>query len=347
MADVSVDAGVATATATANTVAPNVAPTAENVAATATASSTSSITTTTAGTALVAATVPQTYPTVGHPIDEPQTESEEVLPAVTGDFTSADPPHCLLWHPDYEGWAVEQMQARHNGALWRFGEYSMFILLWRIDDFNAGRVRRCPECVTSMDDIAEVYEQSFKTRCPTCYGTTFEGGYKAKIIRPAIWDFSETTNKVDSQGEVKRANTSVQTTSDFAMRTGDYILRADATRWRVQSLSTNHLRTGFGFPDRADTIVGFNYGNVILQDESSNAYAIQLPAELPHILNVTAPRVMQEFARFEEIRGPLLDGGNQPSINTSGYLNPPPVVPGESYAHLHGAVFERPDWNLD
>ena len=346
MADVSVDAGVATATATANSVAPEVAPNAENVLASGAASGTSSASVAHAGNAHAIATVREGFTMVGHSTADTQTGTEETAVNLTGDYVSADLPHCLLWHPDYEGWAVEQMQARHDGALWRFGEYAMFILLWRIDDLNAGRVRRCPECVTPHDDIAEVYEQTFKTRCPSCFGTTFEGGYKAKIVRPSLWDYSETTNKVDSQGEVKKANTSVQTTSDFAMRTGDYILRADGTRWRVQSLSTNHLRTGFGFPDRADTIVGFNYGNVVMQDEKSNAYAIEVPDELCHILNVTAPRVMQDFTRFEDVRGPLLDGAHQPSVNTSGYLNPPPVIPGESYAHLHGATFERPDWNL-
>lgn len=235
-------------------------------------------------------------------------ESEEIVTArLTQGFQTTSPPHCLLWHPDYEGWAVEQVQARHNGALWRLGEYSMFVLLWRIEDFEAGLVGRCPECVGSMGDIGEVYHQSALTRCPTCYGTTFEGGFKARIVRPALWDFSETTNRVESHGEVEKANAAVQSTNDFAMRTGDYIIRADGTRWRVQSLSTNHLHTGFGFPGRAETVVGFNYGTVILQDEASNAYSVQLPAD-PSFLDVRNPRSTQDFGRFEEIRGPILAG---------------------------------------
>lgn len=233
-------------------------------------------------------------------------EADEIISArLTQTFQTTAQPHCLLWHPDYEGWAVEQVQARHNGVLWRIGEYSIFVLLWRIEDFENGLVARCPECITSMGDVAEVYNQSTLTRCPTCYGTTFEGGFKARIVRPALWDFSETTNRVEAHGEVERANAAVQSTNDFAMRTGDYIIRADGTRWRVQSLSTNHLHTGFGFPGRSETVVGFNYGTVILQDEASNAYSVQLPAD-PSFLDVRNPRSTQDFTRFEEIRAPIL-----------------------------------------
>lgn len=235
-------------------------------------------------------------------------EADEIISArLTQTFQTTAQPHCLLWHPDYEGWATEQVQARHNGVLWRIGEYSIFVLLWRIEDFENGLVARCPECITSMGDVADVYNQSTLTRCPTCYGTTFEGGFKARIVRPALWDFSETTNRVEAHGEVERANAAVQSTNDFAMRTGDYIIRADGTRWRVQSLSTNHLHTGFGFPGRSETVVGFNYGTVILQDEASNAYSVQLPAD-PSFLDVRNPRSTQDFTRFEEVRGPILAG---------------------------------------
>lgn len=347
MADVVVNAEVASATGSANSLTSTVAPSAQEAASSAVALGSASTTTSASpGTATALGASLGGTLSFGYPSEDTATADEEVAIRATGDYVSGDQPHCLLWHPDHEGWAVEQMQARHNGVLWRFGEYSMFVLLWRIEDFNAGRVGRCQECMTPKGDIAEVYNQSFKTQCSTCYGTTFDGGFKAKIIRPALWDYSETTNKSDVQGEVERANTAVQSTPDFAMRTGDYILRADGTRWRVQSLSTNHLRTGFGFPDRAETIIGFNYGNVVLQDPASNAYAIQVPTDLSLILDVTNPRVMQEFSRFEEIRGPLLAGSPNPSVSTTGHPDPAPVAPNETYAHLHGAQFEMPGWNL-
>jgi len=241
-----------------------------------------------------------------------QVLAERVLPERTLTFYTRVPSydrHDDHWHTDRQAWAIEQAQDRHNQVLWQIGEYTLFVLLWRIEDFEAGRVDRCPECYE--DPYADVYEQTFVTRCPTCYGTTFRGGFKARIVRPALWDFSEETNRVEAVGEVERANTAVQSTNDFAMRTGDYVIRSNGTRWRVQSLSTNHLRTGFGFPDRPGAAVGFNYGTVILQDESSQAYAVQLPAD-PEFLDPRNPRSTVSFRRFEEIRGPLGNGFPEP-----------------------------------
>jgi hypothetical protein len=238
---------------------------------------------------------------------EALTANETVTPVLTGVFlTGTDKPHVMLHHPDYEGWAVEQMVGRHDGALWRFGEYSMFVLLWRIEDFHAGLVGRCQECQTPNGGIAEVYKSPMKTRCSTCLGTTFQGGFKAKIVRPAMWDMSESTNRPSDHGELVRQTASLQSTNDFRMRTGDFVLRADSTRWHVESLSTNHLHTGFGYPGKAETVIGFNYGNCVLEDPTSNASAIQVQDNLGHILNSFNPRVGLSFAQYEEIRGPLL-----------------------------------------
>jgi len=239
-------------------------------------------------------------------VTDTATVSETVESPLTGVFQTGAGVHCLLHHPDREDWAIEQMRSRHDGALWRFGEYSMFVLLWRIEDFEAGLVGRCPECMTPYGAITDVYKQPMKTGCVTCYGTTFEGGFKARIVRPAMWDMGEATNGPGERGEVVRANAAVQSTHDFRMRTNDFVRRADGTRWHVQGLSTNHLRAGFGFPDKEGTAIGFNYGQVILEDPASNAYAIQIPDTLPQILNVRNPRGGWDFSLYEEIRGPLL-----------------------------------------
>lgn len=253
-----------------------------------------------ASNAAVNVQIPQNYTDLA-------TTVEQVDASLTGTFTTGtDAPHCLLHHPDREDWAIEHVQGSHDGALWRYGEYSMFVLLWRIEDFEMGLVDRCPECQTPYGAIAEVYKQPMKTRCPTCYGTTFRGGFKAKIVRPAMWDMGEATNSPGERGEMIRATTAVQSTHDFRMRTGDFILRADGTRWHVQSLSTNHLRAGFGYPDKEGTLVGFNYGQVMLEDPTSNAYAIELPSTLPMMLNVRNPRQGRDFSLYEEVRGPLL-----------------------------------------
>src|SRR5258708_66990 len=96
--------------------------------------------------------------------------------------------------PDPRSYAVEQERMRHNQALYAYGEYAMFALMWTIRDLEHGRVQRCSRCFEDVglnDRIADTYKQANLRLCPVCFGTSFEGGYRALIIRPSLWDFSE------------------------------------------------------------------------------------------------------------------------------------------------------------
>jgi hypothetical protein len=99
----------------------------------------------------------------------------------------------------HQNWAIEQERYRHNQALYSVGEMVMFVLMWHVEDHLKGYVRRCPRCFNGDDArAAKVYEQSTVNKCPMCYGTTFEGGVRAKIIRPAIITDSDRTDLVTS-----------------------------------------------------------------------------------------------------------------------------------------------------
>lgn len=220
----------------------------------------------------------------------------------------------LKYHlPNRQPWAVEQMQGRHNDALYRFGEYSMFVLLWKLRDFSAGYVARCTNCQVAAEaginqDILDVYKQSPEHNCPVCLNTTFEGGYKAKIIRPSLWDFSEDVEQDNRRGVINTAQAAVQSTPDFRMDVGDYIIRADGTRWNVQSLATNHLRTGFEYPMKSETILGFNYGRCVKEDPSSVAFEVapKDPSIVRSILDLGPnTRFPVDFAAYEDVRADL------------------------------------------
>lgn len=207
--------------------------------------------------------------------------------------------------PDPQGYAIEQERYRHNQALSFFGEFAMFILLWQLTDFEAGLVGRCPDCYLSAGRTAQVYGQGVREKCPECFGTTFEGGYRAKIVRPSLWDANEELETQRERGEVTLQDSSIQTTSDFRLMNGDFIFRGDGTRWRMQSLSTNHLRTGFLMPDRVDTPLGYNFGVVKREDESSVAYII--PPEDLSFLDVLNVREPQDWSAYEDINGYLME----------------------------------------
>lgn len=50
--------------------------------------------------------------------------------------------------------------------------------VWTVYDYEQGLVSRCPECYD------EVLKQVSNTRCESCYGTGFAGGYKPPMV---IW----------------------------------------------------------------------------------------------------------------------------------------------------------------
>lgn len=208
-----------------------------------------------------------------------------------------------LWLNDPQSYAIDQVSLRRQQALARYGEYSIFLLMWRLADHTQGLVQRCSTC---WGDAAEVYGQATREKCPNCFATTFEGGYKARIIRMALWDANESDDRSNKRGDVEISTASIQTTEDFRLRNGDFIIRADGTRWRVQTISTNHLRTGFMHPSLQRTPVGFNYGQVVREDESSVAYIIDpSPTELGNI-DLIGARYPHDFSWAENVRGPIL-----------------------------------------
>jgi len=232
------------------------------------------------------------------PIPAPNTPSSSTAPLLT-----PGSPYQLR---DRQDWAVAQERQRHNEALYLLGEYAAFVLMWRIQDLEAGRVERCSVCY-GTDVISEIYNQPTQDKCPNCFGTTFEGGYKAILIRPSLWDTNEEDYRTSARGEVIVQTSSVQSTADFRLRTGDYILRADGSRYQMRTMASNELRTGFAMPSAATAVVGYNYGTVSREDESTVAYLLPpTNAVLVSRLNPPFPDTPPDFTDLEVIRGPVL-----------------------------------------
>lgn len=210
--------------------------------------------------------------------------------------------------PDPQPHAVATERFRHDGALYQWGEYAIFVLMWTHEDFDAGLVERCPVCYGAYGVIAESYGQPARRNCPQCFGTSFDGGYRAKIVRPSLWDHNEKDRRENTRGEITVATASVQTTADFQMRTGDYIIRADANRWQVRSKGTNHLRTGFELPSADRSAIGYNFGQVALEDESAVSYLIPPTDsdEVAALIDRIGRRRPVDFTAFDEVRGPLI-----------------------------------------
>lgn len=214
--------------------------------------------------------------------------------------------------PDPQDWTRDLLARQHNEALYGFGEYAMFALMWTAFDFDADRVERCHVCYASggkQERVNRAYGQPIRNNCPNCFGTTFEGGYRARIVRPTLWADDNPEVEQTKQGVVDRNNLSVESTSDFTVHEGDYVFRSDGTRWRVAKQGdTVYLRTGFAQPSDAYDAVSLNVSSVEQEDDSSIVWKIP-PTPLEQALWLSVPvgqHSLTDFATHEEIRGPLL-----------------------------------------
>ena len=211
-----------------------------------------------------------------------------------------------------QDWAIDQERYRHYQALYALGEYSIFFLMWSVLDFEAGLVARCARCYgtsgTITDRKAQVYQQPSVNRCPDCFGTTFEGGYRARIVRPSLWADNDESEKPDRRGSVHPEAVSVESTWDFRMRQGDYIVRADGSRWRLPaSPRRTTLRSGYEHPAQVDNSITSARIQARLEEPGTVAYTLPPTSKAGvHTLLTQRELFPSQFTSFEIIRAPLI-----------------------------------------
>lgn len=88
---------------------------------------------------------------------------------------------------DTEFWAVSREQESHREALQLYGEKVLVRQPWRWLDFENGDVGRCSVCSAGYEPdvqqrMSAVYQQSGDSRCDSCYGTGYEGGFKPVVF---------------------------------------------------------------------------------------------------------------------------------------------------------------------
>lgn len=212
------------------------------------------------------------------------------------------------WLTRDQQWAREQVEESHLEALYALGEYSMFVLLWHSMDFEAGLVDRCARCYLAAGRIAEAFGQGTDARCPDCFGTTFEGGYRARIIRPGIWTDASTNTSRTPRGEVVSDTMTVETTSDFVLRHGDFIFRAGGLRYQSSETDGAWVRSGFDVPDDIKAVASVMHEVKLEDDRASVAFDIPpTDDDLSVILRAPLTRhLVPDMSAYEDIRGPLV-----------------------------------------
>lgn len=213
--------------------------------------------------------------------------------------------HSTFYVREKKDYAVTQEIYRHNQALYSMGELSMFAMLWRVEDFKKGYVRRCPRCYNGdLSAAADAYNQSTINRCPMCYGTTFEGGLRAKIIRPALFTDVDDQENTGERGTTYPERLTVETVSDFRFRPGDFVFRRDGSRYQLAAPTRVQLRTGFDHPSQADTSIGYAPTLASLEDQTSVAWLI--PPNQSDLQSLLTPSERYPTSQLDIINGPLV-----------------------------------------
>lgn len=207
-------------------------------------------------------------------------------------------------------WASEQIQASHDEALYSFGELAMFTLMWRVKDHERGLVERCTTCFDGPGSrAAAVFNQPTVNECPDCFGTTFEGGFRAQVIRPTILDDRDDEITDQARGVVRMDTLNFETTTDFTLHKGDYIFRFDNTRFQTEEKDEAIVRAGFGPPLESDSFSGSASGH--LEEKTSVAYRIPPtdPQVLATVLGIPGSFTVSQINALDMVRpnGYLID----------------------------------------
>jgi hypothetical protein len=219
-------------------------------------------------------------------------------------------PDRRLYVRERQDFAIENERLRQNQAIYWYGEYVMFILMWHIQDLEEGRITRCTECYgngsTLNDRVTAAYNQPTQNKCPTCFGTTFEGGYKARIIRPAILTDSDKDDANQARGVTHSMSLDVETVSDFRLRSGDYMFRSNGDRFYLRTPTRTTLRTGFETPLQTTHSIHYNLARAGLEDRGTVSYLIPPSESSLAVILEEIERVPTNFSAYEEIKEALI-----------------------------------------
>lgn len=200
-------------------------------------------------------------------------------------------------------WAADTLDKAHEEALYSYGEMCLYTLMWRMIDHERGLVERCSTCFGgSYSRQAAAFKQPTNRECPDCFGTTFDGGYRAQIIRPTLFADRNSELSEESRGYVTSDTLQVETTSDFTLHKGDYLFRFDNTRFQLEAKRDPVLRTGFVPPTMADSFGGTVTAH--LEETTTTAFRIPpaSPEELQDLLGLPGPFFVEDITATDVVK---------------------------------------------
>src|SRR5690606_25128539 len=139
-----------------------------------------------------------------------------------------------------------------------------------------------------------------------CFGTSFEGGFKALMVPPAIFSDSDDNETKHSRGVVTPQDLTIESTPDCRVRTGDFALRISGDRFFLRVPERVTLRTGFAPPTQTDTAIGYNHANAVQEDPTSAAYLIPPAYDEPAVILGHISRIPRHSGACDAIHGSIM-----------------------------------------
>lgn len=177
----------------------------------------------------------------------------------------------LLVVKQREVWTQTNEQRFHDEALQWYGEECIVRQLWRAEDAALGLVTYCQDCQDSPNPstptasgnaairsrVSQVYRQTGNSYCPTCYGTTFSGGFKTTCYHLYMLAADTPQGRQNlSTGQYWKNNPQVQFSWYPEIRVGDMVVRVNqwtnghptslGERFVVSTVNVQSIRTGPG-----------------------------------------------------------------------------------------------------
>lgn len=119
-------------------------------------------------------------------------------------------------------YANNHVSMQNMEALQTVGEQVIYLSMFHVN-IDGDSVPRCTDCYD------EDYNQQDQFRCPTCYGTTYEGGVKAACRAWAIVGDAQNIEDFSKQGVFNKERVTAQLEITPVTMSNDYIIRV--TKW--------------------------------------------------------------------------------------------------------------------
>lgn len=144
-----------------------------------------------------------------------------------------DLPHYTRVLRPIEQWALNNHIRHHTEALVQYGERVVVRKVWQWQHERDGLVDRCSECHSGdtssvQERLSGMYKQSGDSRCESCYGVGFEGGFQPEVwvTYALIVDSTEPNiRKGPSKGQVRHDKTRGQYLPVPRLKSGDLLVR--------------------------------------------------------------------------------------------------------------------------